>query len=162
MNLPDLVKKVFPNWSENKRKQVRVFRCGRDGTIASLMYSKINYVGSAWCHVDDTFDEETGAQVALRELRKSIISEHRTREKKTWIPKIGTYYFTLMGFVRETDNNEYIPIANAQIVQWKDSPLDYYRLGAGLVFKTERAARKYARTMELKGRQAKNKIHKLP
>lgn len=159
MNVEEIIKEVFPEWPKGKRNLVHVYKINNQLTIASLTYGKTIYNGGANRDLEDEPNDEIGARNALYDLRKVIKHMRRRKEKDGWIPKPGNCYFTITDIrLHPSDPEEYQTMFDV----WTGSTCDYTRLGMGLVFKTERAAHKYIRTAEIKGRKHKKQLTKMP
>lgn len=162
MNLDDIKKEVFPDWSKAKRDMIKISFVN-NFTFAELNYGRRSYTGRAIQKEPDRFDAETGIRNALISLKRCIKESNKMFKKYIWIPEKNAYYFTVYGTVGfACPTLEQTEISDVKFCRWTESPWDYYLLGCGLVFKTERAARKYARSMEICGRRKKNILRRLP
>ena len=164
MDMKKLIEQYFPDWPEWKRNRVQVKQSPGDKnlTAALLNMGGKDYVGYAYCKDADTYYLEIGARIALRQLRTKIKKKRQYVRTHPWIPENGTYYFTVSvdtKYGNKRFDNEYLFCLP---VIWTGDAVDYFRLSAGLVFRSERDARKYARRMELKGRHIKNQRKRMP
>ena len=162
MDIDKIKEEIFPDWSKAKRDMIKISFIN-NFTFAELNYGKRSYTGRSVRQKPDPLDAETGIRNALTSLKRCVKESNKMFKKYCWVPEKNTYYFTVYGTVGfACPTLEQTEISDVKFCRWTGSPWDYYLLGCGLVFKTERAARKYARSMEICGRQRKNILRRLP
>ena len=162
MDIDKIKEEIFPDWSKAKRDMIKISFVN-NFTFAELNYGKRSYTGRSARQKPDQQNAKTGMRNALTGLKRRIKESNKMFKKHIWIPEKNTYYFTVCGTVGfACPTLEQTEITDVKFCRWNGSPWDYYLLGAGLVFKTERAARKYARSMEICGRRKKNVLKRLP
>ena len=149
----DLVNAIFADFPDEERKKIRIEGDGWTGHMAAW----INLPESMFCRTvsccrSDSYDPRTGAALVLSKLRESVLSERNRRRKKNrfrpWIPEDGQPYYTV------EQHGDHYAIAQKCWIQNKKAiaGANLINLRNGIVFRTEREARKYVRTKELEGR----------
>jgi len=164
MDMKKLVNQYFPDWPEWKQNRIQVVQGTTDKklTAAMLNLGGKDYIGYSYCDDRDSYSFLVGAMIALRQLRDKIRNKRRYANTHPWIPENGTYYFTISVDTTYGDakfGNEFLTTFP---VMWTGDAVDYFRLSAGLVFRSDRDARKYTRRMELNGRHIKNQRKQMP
>ena len=154
----ELTEKIFSDWPKWKKDLIEI-GVNKPLTVALCKHGKNWIPGVAKCAEEDTFSDEIGAEVALKNLKKRVEYLRKFAEAKTWVPKQNDSYCTFTVFVN-SDGDELLDIIDD--VSWQGDAVDYMRLGMGIVFKNARDARKYARTLEITGRHIKNERKLIP
>lgn len=154
-----LIDAIFQDFTPEERKSIGIEhqRIAKPKlTIAYAEMPEHRYLCTVKLCNTDTFNEITGATLALSKLREKIVSTRSnthdhffSKKYHPWIPEDGQLYYTI-----EPCGGKYKIIKQ----QWCEhgSQTNMIDLKTGIVFKTEWEARKYIRKREYEGRVMNN------
>lgn len=153
-----LIDAIFADFTKEEREKIHVEHqqiAWPRYTSAHAFMPDLFYEEKARLCQGDTFDRITGTAIALARLRESILS-YRTRifekQKRLWIPEHQEKWYSV-----ELYGDHY------EVVEHKGFtkvPANMVDLRQDMIFKTERAAKKWIRRKEMEGRHMYNQWKK--